>query len=222
MPRKKKIEGQGEKPAERGSAMDAEPLRLEHPEQLPNRRPLDKYRTPSFCTAALIESYPEIRGDLFVDPCAGDCRMRDAMSAALRFPDWLTNDIDVEERSVMGHCDATSPDFWALAAGAAHQKRAWVVTNPPFLLATSIALQAIETVGNVALLLRSTWLEPAKDRQWLGRMPPRAMLVLPRFSFIGGGSDQAGCHWMLWGDVEPGIKVWTGKPGQLQLFGGGQ
>ena len=199
----------------------SEPLQLQHPEAQPDRRPLDKYRTPTWVTAALIESYPEIRGDLFIDPCAGDCRMRDAFSAAGRFPSWLTNDIDVAENRVMGHADATSPDFWALARGAADGKAAWVVTNPSFLLASTIAYQAIQGIGNVALLLRATWLEPTGDRQWLGRFPPKAELVLPRVSFIGGGpTDSAGCRWLIWGDVPPSIKVWVGKPGQGDLFNG--
>jgi len=199
--------------------MDAEPLRLEHPEQLPDRRPLDKYRTPSFCTAALIESYPEICGDLLVDPCAGDCRMPRAFLEAERFSAAMTNDIDATEPTDL-HEDATQPCFWdKVGQRRRFTDRCWVVSNTPFLQATEIALLALRVVGRVALLLRSTWLEPAKDRQWLGRRPPTAMLVLPRFSFIGGGSDQAACHWMIWGDVEPGIKVYTEKPGQLQLLG---
>lgn len=201
----------------------SEPLRLEHPEQLPDRRLLDKFRTPSWVTAALIESYPEIRGELLIDPCAGDCRMPRALLDANRFQFSLTNDIDGAEPTDH-HEDATRCDFWEAVEEeqTATTGRLWVVTNPPFIHATAIVLHALRVVGRVALLLRSTWLEPAEDRQWLGRMPPRAELVLPRFSFVGGGSDSAGCRWFIWGDVEPGIKVWTGKPGQLQLLGGGQ
>lgn len=200
----------------------SEPLRLEHPEQLPDRRPLDKYRTPEWATGALIESFPKLGAELLIDPCAGDCRMPRQLMAAGRFVQCVTNDIDPTE-STHYHGDLADSALWDFGV----VESVGCVTNPSFLEATRLALHALEVLSRrrhwfLALLLRSTWLEPAKDRQWLGRMPPRAMLVLPRFSFIGGGSDQAGCHWMLWGDVEPGIKVWTGKPGQLQLLGGGQ
>lgn len=194
-------------------------LKLDLAPQQPERRPLDKYRTPSWVTAALIESYPEVRGELIFDPSAGDCRMPRALIDAGRFNECRTNDLDENEPTDthLDACDALSADY---------RGTTWWVTNPPFLEAGRIAWYIISELltrrgirGGLALLLRATWLEPTEDRQWLGRFPPRAELVLPRFGFIGGSaSDSAGCRWLLWGDVEPGIKVWVGKPGQGELF----
>lgn len=196
-----------------------EPLQLQHPDEKPARRPLDKYRTPTWVTAALIASYPEIHGELLLDPCAGDGRMPRALIEAGLFPRAITNDIDPDEATDT-HYDCCDPAFWELGS---MQGPAWCVTNPPFLEAGRLAWHAIQQLrrGGIALLLRATWLEPTEERQWLGRFPPKAELVLPRFSFIGGGpGDSAGCRWLLWGDVEPGIKVWVGKPGQGELFNG--
>jgi hypothetical protein len=139
---------------------------------------------------------------------------------ASRFPRAITNDIDPDEPTDT-HYDCCDPAFWDLGTA---QGIAWCVTNPSFLEASRLAWHALQQLrrGGLALLLRATWLEPVEDRQWLGRFPPRAELVLPRFSFMGvSGSkmtDSAGCRWLLWGDVEPGIKVWVGKPGQGGLF----
>ena len=196
------------------------------PDAPPARRALDKYRTPEWVTAALLEYFPEVRGSVLIDPCAGDLRMAQHLERAERVGFVITNDLDPLE-SAQTHEDASSASFWgssriAAAVQWAHQRKddAWVVTNPPFSGASKIVYEALQAVPNVAMLLRVTWLEPTKDRIWLGRMSPTAMLVLPRFSFTGAGSDSSCCCWMLWGNVAPGIKVCTKTPGQLALFGG--
>lgn len=202
------------------AASTAEPLTLQL-QELPERRPLDKYRTPPVPIQALIETYPEINGDLLVDPCAGDCRMPRAFLQARRFQVALTNDIDPTEPTDT-HDDAARDELWERwRPQIISARRPWAVSNTPFDTATPIVWRAIQAARNCAFLLRATWLEPWKDRRWLGHTPPRAELVLPRFSFIGGGNDSAGCRWYIWGDVEPGIKVYTEKPGQLQLIGEG-
>ncbi len=59
--------------------------------ELMARRALDKYRTPPWMTEAFKESFPDVRGDILIDPCAGDCRM--AAALASRFGWAVTNDI---------------------------------------------------------------------------------------------------------------------------------
>ena len=98
-------------------------------------------------------------------------------------------------------------------------RNTWVITNPPFAHAAEIAQQALSVTPNVALLLRMTWLEPRPNRMWLGTNPPDYMLVLPRGSFTGGGSDMTSCAWYVWGDAGPvkPIRVYTKIPGQTEL-----
>lgn len=84
------------------------------------------------------------------------------------------------------------------------------------------ALRQLEAESATEPLIASEQIEKIMEALTQVESPPRAELVLPRFSFMGvSGSkmtDSAGCRWLLWGDVEPGIKVWVGKPGQGGLF----
>ena len=179
------------------------------------RRDLDKYRTPPWMTEAFKESFPDVKGDILIDPCAGDCRM--AAALASRFGYAVTNDIDLDEPT-NEHFDATLPAFWD---DELPNIGTWVVSNPPFRQALPIIQRALMFTPNVAMLLRSTWLEPTKERaELLKTCPPSRMLYLPRGSFTGGGSDSVSCAWFVWGgDVgsTPPIRVWSGIPGQLEL-----
>lgn len=187
------------------------------------RRDLDKYRTPSWMTEAFKESFPDVKGDILIDPCAGDCRM--AAALASRFGYAVTNDIDLDEPT-NEHFDATLPAFWDDPDCIRRMYElpnigTWVVSNPPFRQALPIIQHALKFTPNVAMLLRATWLEPTKERAaLLKERPPQRMLYLPRGSFTGGGSDSVSCAWFVWGG-EVGstlpIRVWTGAPGQLEL-----
>lgn len=178
------------------------------------RKALDKYRTPPWMTEAFKESFPAIGGGLLIDPCCGDGRMVDALRP--RFGSVIANDIDETEPGCY-HEDATQEGrLWEVGR---HARTPWVITNPPFVHAAEIAQQALSVTSNVALLLRMTWLEPRPNRMWLGENPPDYMLVLPRGSFTGGGSDMTSCAWYVWGDagnVQP-IRVYTKIPGQELL-----
>ncbi len=187
------------------------------------RRDLDKYRTPPWMTEAFKESFPDVRGDVLIDPCAGDGRMSGALEG--RFRSVITNDIDLAENTAE-HFDATLSAYWEDPNCVSRwydtdRANMWVVSNPPFVHATAIIKHALRLTPNVAMLLRSTWLEPTKERaELLKTCPPSRMLYLPRGSFTGGGSDSVSCAWFVWGgDVgsTPPIRVWSGIPGQKEL-----
>lgn len=182
------------------------------------RRALDKYRTPPWMTQAFKESFPAIGGGLLIDPCCGDGRMGEALSD--RFAEQFTNDVDPTEPAHC-HLDATQRTFWDVSRDEQRSwhRNTWVITNPPFAHAAEIAQHALSVTSNVALLLRMTWLEPRPNRMWLGKHPPDHMLVLPRGTFTGGGSDMASCAWYVWGDAGPvkPIRVYTKIPGQSEL-----
>src|SRR5437868_5243629 len=57
------------------------------------RRELDRYYTPASATRALLAHLPELRGDLLLDPCAGDGRMAAAIGPG-RFARVRSNDLD--------------------------------------------------------------------------------------------------------------------------------
>lgn len=177
------------------------------------RRENDRYLTPPMATQALMDAYPEIRGERLIDPCCGDGRM--AKQLQDRFEYVSLNDIDRNSAARL-HEDATDPHaLWSRYASG------WAITNPPFSRAGRMVPAALAHELHVAFLLRITWLEPVEDRQWLARQPPTALLVLPRIDFIGAGqTDGATCAWMIWGPVRPGIKVVRAEDvGQLKLTG---
>lgn len=182
-----------------------------------SRRPGDRYLTPDWATAALLQAVPELGGELLIDPCCGDARM--AKQVRSRFRGMLLNDIDPAAQAAGFHLDAARAESWAQWLSLAGV--GWVVTNPPFSHAGAIAWHALQAGHHLALLLRITFLEPTQARSWLTHRPPTAMVVLPRIDFIGAGTvDSATYAWLLWGPVRPGIQIVRADSGyQLGLQG---
>lgn len=202
------------------------------------RREGDVYLTPAWATETLLEHAPDLRGQTLLDPCCGDGRMAAAVTPE-RFTEVIINDlseaavhralpaldaVDVLVRYSLG--DATWPSLYIPAP-------CWVVTNPPFFAAGDIARAALQHARlGVALLLRSTWLEPCSaspkaprgERRWLTRLPPTRQIMLGRVSFTGTGTDSAPCSWYIWTRERSGgpwakgsIVVADQRPGQLGL-----
>lgn len=182
------------------------------------RRPLDKYYTPDWMTRALLEEFPEIGGGLLFDPCCGDARM--ARRLQPRFDRLLLNDVAPEEAAEqLAPCtrlDACGDELWQQLPA----RPDWIVTNPPFAVWSAIAFRAVQHAARVAILLRSTCMEPCRDRQWLRRFEPSATLWLPRASFDGEGNDLSPCCWFLWG-VAPRTIHWFRSSAQGELLDGG-
>lgn len=174
------------------------------------RRENDRYLTPPMATSALMQAFPELRGEVLIDPCCGDGRM--AAQLKDRFIAVHLNDIDPRADAHF-HDDATQPAFWERFYG-----RCWSVSNPSFQGASKIIWNALGRGFHVAMLLRLTFLEPTTGRQWLTRIPPTAILVLPRIDFIGAGSvDSSTYAWMIWGPVTPGIQILRASDVQEEL-----
>lgn len=205
------------------------------------RRENDRYLTPGWATATLIERAPEIYGETLLDPCCGDGRM--ALALASRFRLIRVNDLDPASLAKTSALLLEQGDCLYQPSGAARDATDpalydpppdWLVTNPPFSHAGRIAWTALQHVEvGVALLLRITWLEPCKGREWLTRFPPTRMIVMPRIDFVGAGSvDSATCCWLIWQrETYPrgpwrkrggGIEVTAGDAGQLGLDLGGE
>ncbi|MGE3276751.1 MAG: hypothetical protein AB7O67_16690 [Vicinamibacterales bacterium] len=158
------------------------------------RRTLDFYPTPALATARLLDLVPEIVGADVLEPCAGE----HAMTAVLLASgcDVATNDLN-PSCVTDWHEDAAWPRAWERFG----RPRQWVVTNPPFVAAAPILVNARRwaTVG-VAMLLRLSFLEPTEDRgPILAGQEPADLIVMPRISFTGdGGKDNVTTAWMVW------------------------
>ena len=78
------------------------------------------------------------------------------------------------------------------------------VSNPPFSIADAIVFKTINELtirnaGIAAFLLRLNWLGSKKRAEWIGQYPPNKLIVLsPRPSFVGTGTDATEYAWFLW------------------------
>lgn len=93
-----------------------------------------------------------------------------------------------------------------------HSDFSWIITNPPFRLATEIALTAIDRASQgVALLLRSNWLEGGdRYRQIFQHKAPTFHLQFSeRLPMVKGRCDQTAStatsySWFIW-DTRGGL-----------------
>ncbi len=177
------------------------------------RRKNDFYCTPDALTLALIDYMPEIvQTTSIYDPCAGDGRMAKLLAKNGAFA-WL-NDIDPQWN--------TSYNLDARTFFPGGQQFHWLVTNPPFNCADQIFLNHRQRgktalVNGIALLLRLSWLEPTKRRQFLKDDPPNSIVVLPRTSFTEDGkTDSVTCAWMIWHEIPMDNKIAVYTNNQLK------
>lgn len=174
-------------------------------------RERDAYFSPLFALDALLERQI-VCGFTLLDPCCGDGRMAFALRkrfARITVNDLLLSQFDAltdtpECRIQVLNRDATiaEPPLWGPPCD-------WVITNPPWNLASEIAQLALRHSKNVALLVRLTFLEATEKRQWLVNRPPQSVVVLPRISFDGTGkTDSCVSAWLVWGRwVAPGLRI---------------
>lgn len=166
------------------------------------RRDNDAYYTPTEALLPLVLHVPELRRARVLEPCSGGHALSDGLRA--HGCDVRTNDLDPK-----CHADSNADAAWSRsweASGPLGPRRQWVVTNPPFLKALPILLEALQwATEGVAFLLRLSFLEPTDDRGVvLGVQPPSDLIVIPRISFTGDGhTDQVTCAWMVWQKDRP-------------------
>ena len=153
----------------------------------------DAYMTPPHYVSALLNEV-NIHGHVF-EPCVGDGAIADELRKMASVRRVYTNDID-KKRKADTHYDArhTMPV----------PKFDWAVTNPPFSDMFDIVVHMLDTVPNVAVLARLSFLEPTEERaDLLENNPPTQIIVLPRYSFRVNDAgkkqtDNVTCAWLVW------------------------
>lgn len=171
------------------------------------RRALDFYPTPAWATRVLLDRLPNLCGRV-LECCSGKGDISHALAErpTIRV---VENDIDPRCASDF-HLDATDPLAWQQMNRQAGPFD-WVVSNPPFSLATKIVPRAhAYAVRGSAMLLRLSYLEPCADRvDWLQEHDGNGrVIVLPRISFTGDGkTDNVTAAWLVFGDVAHGWEV---------------
>lgn len=162
-------------------------------EAVVNRVANDFYPTQKRLVDLLLAKV-KIEGTVF-EPCAGDGAI------ARHFPNCITNDLHPREEIATDFTlNAADPDSWLV-----FPQCDWVVTNPPFKLASEILPLAFDRASvGVAFLLRLTYLEPTKNRgDWLQEHSDSMTHLIPvsprpRFRYDTKGSDSVTCAWFVW------------------------
>lgn len=161
----------------------------------------DWYRTPDWCTHAILPHLP-LEGRTVLDPCAGDgailnaarswTRNRRVNVGLLGFEMSVLRAKSAQDlRLHVSLRDALDGAAWAVADPI-------VVMNPPYRQAMAFVLRALEEAPIVAALLRLNWLA-GQARAQFHRQRPCNVYVLPkRPSFTSGGTDSCDYAWMIW------------------------
>lgn len=169
-----------------------------HLEYIMARKENDFYPTPAQLTKELLKRV-EISGTVF-ECCAGKSDISKELTLDNRITDVTTNDInyvlDVDYSE-----DASKQSSWDYYDWL----RDWIITNPPFTKAPEIIPLAWDNcIVGIAMLLRLSYLEPAKNRgTWLQEhsqyLTDLIIFGQPRPSFTSDGKvDTATTAWFVW------------------------
>lgn len=179
---------------------------------------LDFFPTPPWATRAL---FPFLNGRSAWEPAAGEGHMSAVLAEF--FAEVIASDVfDYEKGFRVGSFVGEGPDCVTLSAPVD-----WIITNPPFNLASQFALHAIrEARKGVALLTRTAWLEGgARYRSLFSDRPPALVgLFSERVPMVKGrwdpnASTATSYCWVIWrvGHAGPTAFTWI-PPGQRQAL----
>jgi hypothetical protein len=168
---------------------------------------LDYFPTPPWATRALVEW---LDGNVFSDlgaatcwePAAGGRHM--SLVLAESFGRVVATDVhDYGGLDGLGSFVGVGPDV--IERPTPHRLVDWIITNPPFVLAEAFLERAQRDAHNVALLLRSAWIDGiGRYEATFSRCPPTSMLQFAeRVPMVKGRWDPAASTatpyaWFIW------------------------
>ena len=173
------------------------------------RSPIDYYKTPAWCTKAILPYLPPARSPTFValDAGAGDGAIADELPYGKRTR-CVENDPALAEACREKGYQVYETDFLTDKDMLTRRTVDVVVMNPPFSKAQEFIERALLLTkgGVVAVLLRINFME-GQARAPFHLINPGHILVLPRRpSFTGGGTDATGYCWLMFGS-NPGATL---------------
>lgn len=163
------------------------------------RDPHDYYRTPAWCTRAIVERLTSPRN--VVDVGCGDGAIMGALPHAAHRE---IIGVEVQAHLASQAREATGNEVLEadyLAPGLELPFRPdLVIGNPPYAQAMAFVKRSLEFDCMVVMLLRLAWTASQK-RNAFHLANPCDLYILPRRpSFTGGGTDSADYAWFVWGD----------------------
>lgn len=164
------------------------------------------YPTPRPAIDALITSrIVTLPGGAWIDPCAGDGAIPEAVNA--RRPDVTWDLVEIDEahaatlRALMRRgwiSSFTVADF--LASPPPRASFDVAIMNPPFSLALAFVNACRRVAAVTVMLQRLNWMGPARA-EWMRTNQPDVYPLPKRPSFTGDGkTDAAEYAWFVWDD----------------------
>lgn len=165
-----------------------------------NRITNDCYYTESKLVQQLLNKYPISKDKVILEPCTG----KNYITNYLQQQGYkvITNDIDTNQVADY-YFDATDFKLWQNITEN-YIICDTVITNPPFNVASKILNNALNTVDEVIMLLRLSFLEPVKDRKLiLNDYKDNLIKVIsinprPKFRTDTKSTDSVTVAWFVW------------------------
>jgi hypothetical protein len=170
----------------------------------PDTNNADFYQTPPEAVMALLSK--ETFDGLTWEPCAGNGAIAQVLEQH-GIP-VMASELREAGYGITG-CNALEPNFWIRALPFRH-----AITNPPYHIAEEIISACIESVsGKVAMLLKLTFLESEKRREFFEKYPParihvfrRRITMYPEGTAKPRNNGTIAFAWFVW------EKGFSGKP----------
>ncbi len=170
----------------------------------------DFYKTPLIAIENLLDNY-ELKGKMFLDPCAGDGRIGQAVKA--RYPHMIIDNVEIRSEEKVGLKkqklgDVFIKDFLSFETDKEYNT---IMTNPPFSLAKEIIEHSFEIATEnteIVMLLKLSFLESKERFEFWRDYPVSKLFCLrDRPRFINNSTDFAAYAWFVWDNEVGNIKT---------------
>jgi len=170
------------------------------------RQEFDNYPTPAWCVERFLEAV-ELPGDCWLEPCAGDGAIVDAVKKyrrenTLYAPEilWVAGDIREE---VLVNLRATAHyantwDWLDINYDSLNDQYDVLITNPPYNQAEKFVRKGLGVAKNVVMLLRLNFMGSENRADFLRTTQPDVYVLPNRPSFTGKGTDSTEYAWFHW------------------------
>lgn len=156
------------------------------------RRASDDYPTPAHVVAAFLPMIEWMRVRSFLEPCAGDGAILNAVAERMPHPFQVKHWCEIRRGSNyltqfmtprhVGSDGVPAVSFYDLC-----------ITNPPFNLATEFLAKALDEAATVCFLLRASWPAGSARAAFIQARPPTHVYYLTQRPAFVATCQRKGC-----------------------------